>query len=241
MKKDKSEKEIAGGDGSYVVKKNKKLNLFAFILCFVASFFIWIYVMNTQNSNYTKTFSIAIEVINESELLSEQGLSVFGLPERTASVTIQGKKSDVQKYSEKDFRAYIDVSVITEKGSVPVSIAIETPTTAVSVIAIEPKTFTVYADYLDTKTVAIEPFSPDSATALFSSDTSSLTITGPRAYLEKISSAKVAVPYYDSYSAGTLIPSSDIRLYDDKDKQLSSLYMTFDKDSITVKVEETDE
>ena len=30
-------------DGSYVVKKNRKTNVFAFILCILLAFFIWAY------------------------------------------------------------------------------------------------------------------------------------------------------------------------------------------------------
>ena len=105
MRKNKAKNKVVNEDGSYVVKNDRKLNIFAFILCVFASFFVWIYVMNTQNSDYTKTFSISAEIINEEKLLDETGLSIFGMPERQISVTIQGKKADIQKYSEKDFRA----------------------------------------------------------------------------------------------------------------------------------------
>ena len=54
MKKNKNKNEVLEEDSSYVVKKSKKVNIFAFILCVIAAFFIWVYAMNAQNNNYTK-------------------------------------------------------------------------------------------------------------------------------------------------------------------------------------------
>ena len=39
-------KEKAGQDGSYVIKKSRKLNIFAYILCVLISLIIWLYVAN---------------------------------------------------------------------------------------------------------------------------------------------------------------------------------------------------
>lgn len=243
MKKDKSKNEPINDDGSYVVKKSRKLNILAFILCVAASFFIWIYVMNTQNSDYTKTFSISVEVINEDDLLSATGLGIFGEVEKTAVVTIQGTKSDVQKYSEKDFRAYIDASSIKEKGNTPLSVVVETPTAAVSVVSVEPKTITVYADQLEEKTVKIDPYcnGDHDNTLLLSSDIKNIKISGPSTYVEKVVSARVNVPHRNNYKVGDTIVASDIRIYDADNKQLSSLHITFDHESIVVKVDAVNE
>ena len=45
-------------DGTYIVKSKKKVNILAFIGCFVLAFIIWIYVMNVKLYDNTKTFSI---------------------------------------------------------------------------------------------------------------------------------------------------------------------------------------
>ena len=44
-------------DGSYVVKKSRKSNIFAFILCLLLAFFIWAYTQSTEvdNSHDTQT------------------------------------------------------------------------------------------------------------------------------------------------------------------------------------------
>ncbi len=236
MKKNISKNQAAKDDGSYVVKKNRKLNIFAFVLCVFASFFVWIYVMNTQNSDYTKTFSLSAEIINEEKLLNDTGLSLFGDTERQISVTIQGKKADIQKYSEKDFRAYVDVSVISEVGHTSVSVSVETPTAAVKVISVEPKTLAFYADYTITKEIVLTPYCEgDGNNYILSASPARIQVSGPQSYANKIASARLVVPNGD-YSLGHQITSSDIQIYDANEKQLSSLYMTFSEDNITVKV-----
>ncbi|MBO5415795.1 MAG: hypothetical protein J6A83_04120 [Clostridia bacterium] len=235
MSKDMQQEQMSVEGGAYVIKKNKKLNILAFILCLLASFFIWVYVMNTQNSNYTKTFSIAIEVINEDKLLEERGLSVFGVPEFPVSVTIQGKKSDVQKFSEQDFRAYIDVSTLKEAGSASVSVAVETPTTAVSVMEVSPKTINIHVDSLETVSVPIYAH-PHEGIGFEINDITHVEISGPKAYVEAIHEAIVEIPHSDDYSEGETVISSDIKIYDKNKKQLSSLYMEFGVESVSVKV-----
>ena len=38
-------------DGSYVVKKSRKSNIFAFVLCLLLAFFIWAYTQSTEVNN----------------------------------------------------------------------------------------------------------------------------------------------------------------------------------------------
>ncbi len=240
MNNNKITPDGVGNDNSYVVKKNKKLNIFAFILCFVASFFIWIYVMNTQNSNYTKSFEVAVEIVGETNMLDNSGLKVYTYSSDPIEITVQGKKSDIQKYSESDFRAYADVSSVDKKGNTSLGIAVETPTSAVSVISMKQNTVSIYVDYPETKTVSLSAdfigTQNDDRQTVISADVSALTITGPQSYVEKIAYAKVLIDYSDSYEAGDEISSTNIQIYDSNGNSLSVLHMTFDVDSAVVKV-----
>ena len=44
----KKEKENGYDDGSYVIKKSRKFSIFAFILCLLVAFFIWLYATNKE-------------------------------------------------------------------------------------------------------------------------------------------------------------------------------------------------
>ena len=238
MNKNRSH-DMASDDGAYVVKKSKKLNIFAFALCLLASFSIWLYVMNTQTSDYTKTFTITVEAINIDKLEAESGLSVFGLSETQASVTLSGKKSDVQKYSEKDFRAYIDVSAIEQVGYASLSVAVEVPSSDVKVMTVEPQKITVYADHLQTKTIAAACHYSDKEESpyTFALNSERIEISGPAAFVDKIFKAQVDAPGGD-YDVGDTIPVNmeNIKFFGETESLLSSLYITVETQGINVKV-----
>ncbi len=45
----RKQNQSARDEGSYVTKKNKKFNIFAFILCLLVAFVIWLYASNHEN------------------------------------------------------------------------------------------------------------------------------------------------------------------------------------------------
>ena len=243
MRKNRSHEAITSDDGGYVVKKNKKLNIVALIVCVVVSFCIWLYVMNTQNNDYTKTFTITVEAINAERLEDETGLSVFGMSETQASVTISGKKSDIQKYTERDFRAYIDVSAIDQTGYASLNVAVELPTSDVKLMTVEPQKVTVYADRMQTKTIDLVAYcnygENDNKRFTFDKDRQPIEISGPSAFVDKIFDAQVEIPCLD-YEEGTIIPISmeSIKFHDNSEAHqvLSSLYIVLDTEQISVKV-----
>ena len=230
---------VASDDGAYVVKKSKKLNIFAFVLCVLASFSIWLYVMNTQTSDYTKTFTITVEAINTERLEEESGLSVFGLSETQVSVTLSGKKNDVQKYSEKDFRAYIDVSTVEEVGYASLNVAVEVPSSDVKVMTVEPQKMTVYADRVQTKIVPVACQHPegDNSPYSFALNLEQIEISGPAAFVDKIAKAQVEAPK-GNYDEGDTIPvqMDNIKFFGDTESLLSSLYIKVETETINVKV-----
>lgn len=241
MSKEKKVNESAVNDGSYEVTKNRKLNIFAFIACILASFLIWIYVMNTQNADYTKTFMLNVDVLNAEQLDAERNLSVYGIPDKAVTVTIKGKKTDVMKFVEKDFRAYLDLSAIKQKGATTLNVSVETPSAALTVVSVEPTGVEAYVDTPMSKVLVPTPKcaggNDQKVSLSLSPDTPTLEISGPSSYIEKISYAEVVIPYSNSYTYGDMVTTSDIRLYGSDDKELSKLYMTFVNDSFIVKVE----
>ncbi len=70
MSKRKQMKEMYD-DGSYVVKKNRKMNIFAFIFCLLIATAIWLYATNTEKrleaEEQTESQLANIEAIGSSE------------------------------------------------------------------------------------------------------------------------------------------------------------------------------
>lgn len=50
----KKEKDHGYDDGSYVIKKSRKFSIFAFILCLLIAFVIWLYAANKEQQRITE-------------------------------------------------------------------------------------------------------------------------------------------------------------------------------------------
>ena len=240
MAKNKKDKDTAYTDNSQIRKKTKRLNVFAFIACFLISCLIWIYVMNTQNDGYTKTFTLSVDVLNADVLLKNKGLTVYGVPEGNITVTIKGKKTDVRKYVEKDFRAYLDLSKIEKSGLITLDVSVETPSALLSVVTVDPPSVNVFADTNITKVFTPTPICEASDGKVLVSlpeDSRTFEISGPSTYVDKIAYADVVIPYSDKYKPGDNVTTTDIRLYNAEETILPSTYLTFSRNSLIVKVE----
>lgn len=49
------EKENVYDDGTYVVKKSRKHNIFAFIICLLVAFLVWVYAANKEREEIKDT------------------------------------------------------------------------------------------------------------------------------------------------------------------------------------------
>ena len=220
-----------------MVKTSKKANIFAFIVCFFLAFCIWLYVMNMENGDYTKTFTLSIEVVGEEVLFEKTGLRLFddSATATTANVTVQGTKADVQKYKEQDFRAYIDVSGLTEAGKATVGISVETPTSAVKVMSSDPMTVKVYADYENTVTVELRVSNPNPEVKKFEATATSVVISGPESFVNQVQYVQAQLPV-DRYEEGDTVELTNLRVYGEKNLPLSMLNLTVEPDTVVITV-----
>ena len=60
-------------DGNYVVPKNRKMNLFAFIVCLLVALIVWIYATNTENKEKAEeaegSASAAVSYVTDTRVL----------------------------------------------------------------------------------------------------------------------------------------------------------------------------
>lgn len=227
-------------DGTYVVKSKKKVNILSFIGCFVLAFIIWIYVMNVKIYDNTKTFSIKLDIRGEATLLNDKSFSVFGASETLVKVTVQGSNADLQKFSETDFKVYVDVTNIDKKGVNSLNIVVETPSTSVSVISTDPVQTTVYVDE-KVNNVKVPILTVDEENKVLSSNkydinVSELNIGGPKTYVKEIASAKIVVDtskYIDKDQKQFAL--SHVYFYDKDGNVVNTPYLVYDSSVIAVK------
>lgn len=237
MKNDKkSAVDYDGGDGSYVVKNNRKLNIIAFVVCLLLAFFIWVYVMNVENSDYTKTFSVDVSVRGEDALYEATSLNVFGKPSAPVNITVQGIKADVEKYAPEDFIAYIDVSAIDKVGLASLIIVVETPSAAINVISVDPAAANIYIDYEATASIKLIPVSSSDSDLTFEASTDHIGISGAKAYVDKVAYATLTAHNTSVSDGNDSASPTDVRFYDANDVPVPSAYLTADVSGITVKV-----
>ena len=226
-------------DGTYVVKNKKKVNILAFVGCLVLAFIIWIYVMNVKLYDNTKTFSIKLDIKGESSLLNDKSYSVFGVSETFVKVTVQGSNADIQKYSEKDFRVYIDVTNIQKKGVNYLNIVVETPSAAISVISTDPVQTTVYVDEkISNVKVPIYTVNEEGQSLSlnkYNVNLSELNVGGPKTFVEEISYAEVVVDtssYVDIDQKQLVV--SYIYFYNKDGQSINTPYLIYDTSAIIV-------
>lgn len=227
-------------DGTYIVKSKKKVNILAFIGCFVLAFIIWIYVMNVKLYDNTKTFSIKMDIKGESSLLNDRSFSVFGASETLVKVTVQGSNADIQKFSEKDFRVYIDVSNIEKKGVNFLNIVVETPSSSISVVSTDPIQTTVYVDEKVSNVKkpinVIDEEGETVSTNDYDINVGEINIAGPKSYVDEISYAQVVVDtsrYIDKERNQLAV--SYIYFYNDNGQLFESPYLIYNASTIIVR------
>ncbi len=229
--------EKINGDVTYNAKKNKRMNILAFVGCVLLAFIVWFYVMNVKMSDYTQTFSVDLDIKGESTLLSETGYSVFMAGNDLVKVTIQGTKTEIQRYSYKDFKVYVDVSDVDETGMIPLNIAVETPSTNTNVVSLDPVVATVMIDIKTDKQMTLEALPHDSeAKVNLVLNESTFTVTGPKTYVDKIASATVTVNVNESDIGKEYNYSADISFFDENGAVIAPAYLTYDLDYISVVV-----
>lgn len=227
-------------DGTYVVKSKKKVNILSFIGCFVLAFIIWIYVMNVKIYDNTKTFSIKLDIKGEATLLNDKSFSVFGASETLVKVTVQGSNADLQKFSETDFKVYVDVANINKKGVNSLNVVVETPSTSISVISTDPVQTTVYVDE-KVNNIKVPILVVDEENKVLSSNkydinVSELNIGGPKTYVSDIHSARIVVDtskYIDKDQKQ--IALSYVYFYDKDGNVVNTPYLVYDSSVIAVK------
>jgi uncharacterized protein (TIGR00159 family) len=85
-----------------------------FLFSFLVSICLWMYIQITNNPIEQKTFQVSVNDRNY-EMLSEKGLDAY-YPITSVSVTVVGRKTTIDSFTESDINAYIDYSSVKEAG-----------------------------------------------------------------------------------------------------------------------------
>ena len=211
------------------------------IISLLASLTIWIYVTSGETEAFKTTFrNVQIEIIGEDSLRASRGLILTDLNTSSVTVEVVGPRRMLAPLDSDDLVAVVDVSKLTRASYTTLKYDIVYPSTVDERYISEEKKSPEYVNFnislLTDKTIPVrggfEGRSADGYTAetpVF--EPSTITVTGPEAYLKDISYAWVTfgqnVIVDSSYSIET-----NFTLMNEDGDAVSTEYLTLSQDTI---------
>ena len=106
------------------MKKLITHNLPLKIMSVAFAFILWLVVVNINDPDSVRTIrSIEITILNEEAITGQGQGQVYTIKEnKTASITVKGPRSIVDKMTRNDVKAVVDFSEVSSVGAVPISI-----------------------------------------------------------------------------------------------------------------------
>jgi hypothetical protein len=188
----------------------RRLDLIPRIVCILIAVFVWLWMVNLNDTDVTETMIVKINVVGLDKL-ADEGMMIYGMDKSEITVTVQGSNRDLRKYNPDAYTATVDVSSIDEVGQHTLPLTIKTPSdTSLTVIESEPLNVNVHADF---KAVAEVSFDVLIENGLLNysykttKNSESIVIEGPKTIIDMIETARFAIN-------GNLLVSLDEREFD---------------------------
>lgn len=228
-------------NGEELVRHEPHTELIAKILCVIAAFCLWIYVMQVESPEYEQTFThIVVELVNTDELVSEKGLAIYNGYGTMIDVTLSGKKSVVSRLEEKDIVATADVSGVEEGGSrYDCPITVDVPA-GCQLVGMSQTGVSVYFDEAAQISVDLSELRentnlPENCyTGVIDFSVDKVTVKGPSKVLERIEKAAVRLDL--SGVTRTVSITEPIVLLDKNGKEIENPYIEYYPSEISVTI-----
>lgn len=219
--------------------KRGGLQIIARIVCLLLAFAIWLYVVDNDSDDYEKTFTLIPIEIEGSETLAEiSNMSVINLEESAVSVTVRGKRGDINKLSSEDFRAYVNVGSLTTAERHLVSVLVDLPA-GVERLNTEPSAVNIYTDELAEREVPVEvvpKYRIESAYTIdrIEKNIETVKVYGPRELLSRIAGARAEIELGELTTG--VVATGVLEPVDKDGIPLDSKYLRLETRDITVSV-----
>lgn len=96
-----------------------------YLLCLLTAILIWFNVSESKVDIITREFGGVSIVVEGEGTLEKKNLAVFDGLQQVVTVTVEGSRTKVDKLSDDDIVAYIDVSDISETGTARLDVSIK--------------------------------------------------------------------------------------------------------------------
>lgn len=225
--------------GDYAVRTSRAQDIAARILCALAAILLWLYVMSIDSPDHERTFTgVLVSVENETQLAANYNMSVISGYDHTVSVTVKGKKSDIDKYASSDISAFVDLAGVSGSGRHLLEVAAAAPA-GLTVLKVSPNTISVYTDQVASKTVPVDVnlhYTMESTYGLGIPETNIelVQVSGPAGVLDTIAYARAELDLGQVKTSMTQrVP---LKLVGENGEEISNPYVRCDTTDVLVEV-----
>ena len=188
--------------------KRRKIDIVPMIVCFFIALFMWIYMINLNDTGVTATMTLPIEIEGIDELRANSGMMLYGVDKEEVVITVKGSNRDIKRFTQADYRASINVGDITQSGRHSRTVSISVPTG--STITVETKEHLSVNFYTDVNITKKVPFdfvqgnwiTNPSYTYTIEKNADFVDVSGPKSIIDTIEVARFRIPD-DKYETGT--------------------------------------
>ncbi|MEA5151393.1 MAG: CdaR family protein [Oscillospiraceae bacterium] len=211
------------------------------VVSLLASLAIWIYVTSVESDVYKQTFrGIRVEIVGDDILRDSRNMVVTDLDTNTVTIEVSGPRRVVGSLDASDIVAQVDVSKLTQAAYTSLQYYISYPngtdTASITELKRTPETVNFMVSKLTSKTIQVRGGFEGTLADGYTAETpvfepSTITITGPDAYIKDVEYAWVTfgkdVTVSSTYSVDT-----GYTLMDEEGKPCSSEEISFSSDTV---------
>lgn len=210
------------------------------ILCVLAAFVLWVYVMMVESPEYEQTFSHIVVELTNTDSLSENNLAIYNGYGTMIDVTLSGKKSVISKLTEADIIATADMSTIKSgSGRYDCKITVDVPA-GCQLVGMSQQAISVYLD--NSTQISVDLIKRQENTRLpngcytgtIDFPVDKITVSGPSKYLEQIEKAVVELDLSNVTSTTEMTLS--VFLEDAYGRKVEKQYIQFYPQEVTVEI-----
>lgn len=138
------------------MKKLNKNEIVLRIMSIVLGIFLWYIVLNSSNPIETKIINIPLEIRNENiPEINSLGL-VNEISVESITVTLRGRKNNLDDLNELNVNAYADYIRLTKSGNNTLKINVASVNEKISIVSYVPTTFAVELEEITEKSFSVE-------------------------------------------------------------------------------------
>lgn len=206
-------------------------NKFVLVFSIILAFLLWIKFSSSSSESITKTISNIPINVPLSDSAQKDGLTVFGIDDVTAEVSVSGSRLVLGQLSKDNIQIFAQQSagLINTTGNYTLELSAKKNgilTDYEITSSVSPRFINVFVDHYKSKSFEVTPeIKYKSDTKYFSSPVSlsesNITISGPDSIVSSISKVSVEGEIKETLNKTTTLYDLPINLYDENGKKIS--------------------